>query len=353
VCLKKKYIYCYIPLAEIKLIYISLKVKYRYLRKQVSSFLRSETGKKTGTWVRRLINAGVVVWLVYELSLVGWLNVWQSLPTQPLFYLIFFFLYFQLPFFEILIYRINWSFDSIRSIPVFLMKNIYNKDVLGYSGEVYFYLWAQKTLNYKKLDLFKIIKDNNIISSVSSTLVAFSLLSIFFFTDQIKILDWIMQDSGNYIWGGTALLLVLVIVVIKFRRFVISMPLRNAYKIFGIHAARLTLNLFLVVVMYDIVIPDTPMSIWFTLLSVEIILSRIPFLPNRDLIFTGMGIGLAEGLGVSTSAIAAILLTRTVLGKVMNLSFFAFSSVVKEKTTLTGQAGKNKEEQMYQNSASD
>ncbi len=338
--------------AKNKLIYISLKVKYRYLRKQVSSFFRSEKGKKTGIWTRRMINTGVVLWLVYELSLVGWFNVWQSLPTQPLFYLIFFFLYFQLPFFEILIYRINWSFDSVRSIPVFLMKNIYNKDVLGYSGEVYFYLWAQKTLQYKKLDVFKIIKDNNIISSISSTLVAFSLLSIFFFTDQIKILDWVMQDSGNYIWGGTALLFVVVIVVIKFRRFVISMPLKNAYKIFGIHAARLTLNLFLVVLMYDIVIPDTPMYIWFTLLSVEIILSRIPFLPNRDLIFTGMGIGLAEGLQISTSAIAAILLTRTVLGKVMNLSFFAFSSIIKDKSAITDQNGKENDQIKYQNSSS-
>jgi len=326
-----------------------LKVKYRYLRQQVSSFFRSEKGKKTGLWSRRFINVGVVIWLIYELSFVGWLNVWQSLPTQPLFYVIFFFLYFQLPFFEILIYRINWTFDSIRSIPVFLMKNIYNKDVLGYSGEVYFYLWAQKVLSYKKIDVFKIIKDNNIISSISSTMVAFSLLSIFFFTDQIKIIDWIVQDTENYIWGGVTLLLVIVILVIKFRRFVISMPLRNAYKIFGIHAARLTLNLFLVVVMYDIVIPDTPMYIWFTLLSVEIILSRIPFLPNRDLIFTGMGIGLAEGLQISASAVAAILLTRTVLGKIMNLSFFAFSYILKEKTELADMHNKNPDRETINN----
>ncbi len=309
-----------------------MKVKYRYLRQKVNSFFRSEKGKKTGIWGRRLLNAVIVIWLLYELSLVGWISVWESMPVQPLFYLIFFFLYFQLPFFEIIIYRINWSFNSIKSIPVFLLKNIYNKDVLGYSGEVYFYLWAQKALHYKKLDVFKIIKDNNIISSVSSTLVAFSLLSIFFFTDQIKILEWIFADTSNYVLGGIALVLVILILVVKFRHFVISMPLKNAYKIFGIHVIRLTVNLFLIVIMYDVVIPDTPLFVWFTLLSVEIILSRIPFLPNRDLIFTGMGIGLAEGLQVSASGIAAILLTRTVLGKVLNLSFFAFSSILKEKT---------------------
>ncbi len=309
-----------------------MKLKYRYLRQQVSNFFRSERGKKLGVWFRRLLNTGVFIWLVYEISNVGWGNVWQSMPVQPLFYLIFFFLYFQLPFFEIIIYKINWEFDWKRSIPVFLLKNIYNKDVLGYSGEVYFFMWAQKTLHYKKMDIFKIIKDNNIISSVASTLVAFSLLSVFFFSGQIKILDWIFQDTNNYLWGGLVVFFIIVFLVIKFRRFVISMPLNNAYKIFGIHAARLTVNLFLVVVMYDVVIPDTPMYVWFTFLSVEIILSRIPFLPNRDLIFAGLGIGLSEGLAVSASAIAAILLTRTVLGKVLNLSFFAFSSFLKEKT---------------------
>ena len=174
--------------ANIKSIQINLKKKYRYLRKQANSFIRSEKGQQIGLWIRRLVNVSVFVWLVYELSFVGWFNVWQSLPTQPLFYIIFFFIYFQLPFFETIIYKINWHFNPLHSIPVFLMKNIYNKDVLGYSGEVYFYLWAQKTLPYKKLDVFKIIKDNNIISSISSTLVAFTLLAIFIFTDQIMIL---------------------------------------------------------------------------------------------------------------------------------------------------------------------
>lgn len=309
-----------------------MKLKYRYLRQQVSNFFRSERGKKLGVWFRRLLNTGVFIWLIYEISNVGWANVWQSMPVQPLFYLIFLFLYFQLPFFEIIIYKINWNFDWKKSIPIFLLKNIYNKDVLGYSGEVYFFMWAQKTLNYKKMDIFKIIKDNNIISSVASTLVAFSLLSIFFFSGQIKILEWVFRDTNNYLWGGIIVFFIIVFLVIKFRRFVISMPLMNAYKIFGIHAVRLTFNLFLVVMMYDVVIPDTPMYVWFTFLSVEIILSRIPLLPNRDLIFAGLGIGLSDGLAVSTSAIAAILLTRTVLGKVLNLSFFVFSSFLKEKT---------------------
>ena len=102
------------------------------------------------------------------------------------------------------------------------------------------------------------------------------------------------------------------------------MPLNNAYKIFGIHTARLSLNIFLFVFMYHVVIPDKPFYIWVTLLSVETILDRIPFLPNRDLIFTGLGIGFASDLQISTSSIAAVLLTRTILSKYTESQLLCF-----------------------------
>ncbi|MFU8812243.1 MAG: hypothetical protein ACNA78_04695 [Balneolaceae bacterium] len=255
-----------------------------------------------------------------------------SLPTQPLFYIIAAILYFQLPFFEVIIYRITWAFNAVKSIPVFLLKSIYNKDVVGYSGEVYFFLWAQKNVPYEKMDIARVIKDNNIISSVASTLVAFGLVSVFFFTGQIRLLNDLFDGSANAIWGGVFLVVLIVFLVVAFRKKMIFMPLRSAYKIFVIHMLRLIAVLFLIVYMYYIVIPETPLYVWFTLLSVEIILSRIPLLPNRDLIYVGLSIGMAEGLMVSESAIAGLMVARTVINKVLNVSLFAFSAALKEKT---------------------
>ncbi len=306
-----------------------MKVQLRYYRKRISSFFRTQTGQSILKWSQYLFNAAILVWLVYELTDVGWRNVWDSLPVNPIFYLLFLFLYFQLPFFEVLIYRMTWTFDSLRSVPIFLLKKIYNKDVLGYSGEVYFYLWARKALDLRDSEILKTIKDNNIISSVASTLVAIGLLSIFLFTDQIKIVDWIANQNQAYFWGGAIFLVVLIILFIYFRHQVISMPMKTAFSIFGIQTFRLVLGQAVNVLMYYVVMPDTPLYIWFTLLSVEIVLTRIPFIPNRDLIYVGMSIGIAEGLDVSTSAIAALMVTKGVLNKAFNFLAFGLSAWIK------------------------
>ncbi len=48
---------------------------------------------------------------------IGWKSVWQNLPAQPLFYLIFLTLYLLLPITEIFIYRIYWKFNLMEKYP--------------------------------------------------------------------------------------------------------------------------------------------------------------------------------------------------------------------------------------------
>jgi len=302
----------------------------RATAKSVSDFFRTDAGKTVLKWIQRVINVGVLLWLAFELTEIGWTEVWKALPTQPLFYLLFLGMFFQLPLFEILIYRITWTFDALKSVPIFLLKSVYNKDVLGYSGEVYFFLWARNRLDHGSTEVFKIIKDNNIISSVASTLFSLALLSVFLFTDQIKILERIAGQNQIYFYAGILLVVIAILLFIRFRHFVISMPLNSAYKIFFIQIFRLFLIQVFNLLMYYIVLPDTPLYVWFTYIAVEIILSRIPFLPNRDLIFTGMGITMAEGLMVSPSAIAGLMVARAVLGKVSTLVSFGISHMLKD-----------------------
>lgn len=299
---------------------------------RVKAYFGTSSGKKVLKWSQRLFLWGILIWLVYQLSKIGWVNVWESLPKQVIFYLLFVIMYFQLPLFEVLIYRINWIFESLRSIPIFLIKRVYNKDVIGYSGEVYFYVWARKHLNLKDRDIFMIIKDNNIISSIASTIVAVGLLAIFFFTDQIIFIEWLIDHNKAYFFGGSLLVITILVLFISFRRFVITMPMNKAYKIFGIQMFRLVFLQFVNVLMYYVVLPETPLYVWFSLISVEIILSRIPFLPNRDLIFVGMSIGLADGLMVSQSDIAGIMVARAALGKLFNLLSFGLANLAKKST---------------------
>jgi len=323
---------------------------------RTKSFFRTQSGKQVLKWSQRLFLLVILIWLTYQLTVIGWGNVWNSLPTQFAFYLLFVLMYFQLPLFEVLIYRITWTFAFLRSIPIFLLKRVYNTDLLGYSGEVYFYMWARKFLALGDREIFMIIKDNNIISSIASTIVAFGLLSIFLFSGQIIILEWIIDQNQALFWGGIVIMATLFIIFIKFRQFVITMPLRSAYKIFGIQMFRLVLLQVMNVLMYYVVIPDAPLYVWFTLISVEIILSRIPFLPNRDLIFVGMSIGLADGLMVSQNEIAGLMVARAALGKLFGLMSFGIANLVKRRSVIPGlgiEIDKEKAETLKDNSPID
>jgi hypothetical protein len=309
-------------------------MNFRRFLQRSRLFFRTPFGKKVMTWSQRLFLAAILVWLIFQLTEIGWGRVWRDLPTNPLFYLLFILMYFQLPLFEVLIYRVTWVFRSLRSIPIFLLKRVYNTDLLGYSGEVYFYIWARKNFSLEDREIFLIIKDNNIISSIASTIVAFTLLSVFLFTGQIRILEWIVDQNQAYFWGGVVLTILIAFLFIKFRQFVITMPLKKAYRIFGIQMFRLILLHTMNVLMYYVVIPDAPLYVWFTLISVEIILSRIPFLPNRDLIFVGMSIGLAEGLMMSQSEIAGLMVARAALGKLFGLLSFGIANLAKRSSVV-------------------
>jgi len=318
-------------------------MKVKDITSQISVFFESPAGKMLSRWTKRLFFAGILVWLGYELTKVGWLNVWKSLPAAPLFYVIFLLAYFQLPLFEIWIYRLTWSFDAIKSIPTFIIKRVYNKDVMGYSGELYFYVWAKKMLSLPDKELMTTIKDNNVISSVASTMVSAGLLSIFVFTGQVKLSDWFTYDNIVYWSVGGFLAVLLAALGYQFRNYVIHMPWKTAFSIFGIQTFRLVFVQVLNILMFYAVMPDTPLYVWFTYLSVEIILSRIPLVPNKDFVFVSLSIGLAGSLQVSESEIAALMLTRSVLGKILNFGFFGLFNLYQPKDVQPGEVEKIEE----------
>ncbi len=299
---------------------------------KISDFFESTKGKAIVKWLQRFLFVVIIAWMGYELTKVGWLKVWRSLPTTWLFYLIFLFTYFQLPLFEVWIYRVTWVFDAFKSIPTFIIKRVYNKDVIGYSGEVYFFVWAKQNLQMKDKEILVTIKDNNIISSIASTLVSIGLLSIFVFTGQVPIDRIVSFDQVIYWVLGVVAVLVLGILAYRFRKYVIHMPAKKAFGIFGIQIFRLVLVQAFNLLMFYVVMPETPMYVWFTYLSIEIILSRIPFLPNKDFVFVSLSIGLAASLAVSEAEIAGLMLARSALGKILNFLFFGIFSFYKPKS---------------------
>lgn len=318
-------------------------MNFNLFREQWRSFWNTPFGKVLAKAIRYGFAAGIIAFLLYQITEIGWGRVWESLPVTPWFYILLLLLYFALPVSEQFIYRLSLNFSFWEGFRVFIQKKIYNADVLGYSGEAYFYFWGKKHLGEDDGYILRIIKDNNILSSITSTLTAIVLLSIFLYVGRVNLGE--LFDISRV----TVILIIFIAILaisllFIFRRHIIFMDMNTALKIFGIHQARLLFVYTLEIVQWMVVLPEVPLYIWFTFISVRIIASRIPFLPNQDMVFVAASLEVSKYLAVSEAAIAGIMLTSNVLTKVMNIvlfSIFSFSgkNVITTEETAPGEAG--------------
>lgn len=297
---------------------------FQQTKQKWRTFWGSEGGKSTAKTLRYLLLAVIVGYLIYQLTAIGWREVWRNLPTHPLFYLLFFVMHFILPSTELFIYRLSLRLPFWEGFKVFTKKKVLNSDVLGYSGEAYLYVWCKKHLKENDKYIFNVIKDNNIISSFASTLMAIVLLTIFTYTGQVNLSE-IIHINQNVVIGVVALAVVAIFVGIYFREYIISMRRGMALKIFGIHISRIALIYSLEVFQWMIVLPLVPLQVWLLFLSAKIISSRLPFIP-QDPIFAVFSLELAKYLTVSGAAIAGIIIVNNFMTRSLNLILYSYFS---------------------------
>jgi hypothetical protein len=277
-------------------------------------------------YLRRAGILFIVGIIVYQLFDIGWREVLNSLPTHPLFYIIFGVLYISLPLAEVFIYGQVWKTGKWDSFKGFITKKVYNDEVMGYSGEFYLFVWGRKYLDKKDREILKDIRDNNILSALTSNLVAFALVGILVFTGTINLEEMIDDVNTVYVIFGIVITIVFTVLAVQFRKYLFSLPFKKSIKIFGIYLFRFLIHHGLLVVQWAVVIPNTPITIWFTFLAIVIVVNRIPFIPSRDLVFMWAGIELSKILNMATAAVAGMLLVSSVLRKVTNLILFLWIS---------------------------
>lgn len=296
------------------------------VREYWNIFSRSPRAKELQKWFRRGVVLIIISVIGYQLYEIGWREVLTSLPTQPLFYVLFFVLYLTLPTSEVFIYKQVWKLRRWPMFKAFLTKRVYNEEVMGYSGEFYLFLWARKYLSDKDKEILKNVRDNNILSSVTSNLVAVFLVGTLITAGIIDLSDLIGNVDLLYLTLGVFLFLIVISVLIQFRKYIFSLPMKKALIVFSIYLFRFLLHHSLLILQWSIVLPDTPVSVWFLFVAIIIMVNRIPFLPSRDLIFMWAGIEVARVLEMATASVAAMLLVSSALKKLTNLILFLLIS---------------------------
>lgn len=300
------------------------------LREKYRNFAQKPSGKKTIRYGSYFFQLAVICFILYQLTSIGWETFFSSLPTHPVYYLLFLLIYSLLPFTEALAYKKCWNIPYLKSIPIFLKKRIFNKDVMGFSGEIVLLGWARDKLDYRDKKLLKDIRDNNIVSSAASSLVAFSVLLIFIATGQIPT-DIFLPQTGFFNYFLFAILAsIIILLAIRFRKYLFSMKHNIAGYIFTLHSIRMILIYISQIFQWYIVMPEIGLDVWYTFLSINIIISRIPLLPNNELIATGTNIEIAKLIEVPVAGVAGLLLVHNVLDKLLNAVIYMYFSLTKK-----------------------
>ncbi len=266
--------------------------------------------------------ACIVGYLVLKLSRVGWLDVLGSLPESLWFYFFFLLRFLALPVSEIALYEIIWSLPLMRHFFVFIRKRVYNFAVMGYSGEAFLTLWARRRLHLPQKTILVGVKDNNLLSAFASNAATVILVAILAATGGLQAGLDAFPGAG---WLFTLAFLssgVLSALVLIFRDKLMALPKGVMPKLISVHGGRQALIILLHAAMYAAALPGAPVMAWMTFIAMQLVLSRIPFLPNQDIVYLGAALSLSAIVGAPAAAVAGMLVAEAGLSQAFNMAMF-------------------------------
>lgn len=286
---------------------------------------------RAGRWAKRLerllrwgVLGAVFLYLALELTRVGWIEVAQALPAQPLFYVLFVVRYLALPVSEMGIYGAHLRTSLWGHPAPFLIKRVYNFAIVGYAGEAYFGWWANRRLGLSVRSVLAAIKDVNLLSAAASNLITLALLA------------WLVLDGGmaaaglglDPAWRPWVIISVVgaaaaTLIASLFHRTLLAVSGRQALVTLFVHALRLLATFGLQAWQWAVVFPDAPLSTWVQFLTAQAVLYRVPFLPNRDLLFLGLSLSLAGAVEAPAAQVYAMFVMSTALTQGANLLVLA------------------------------
>ena len=237
--------------------------------------------------------------------------------------------YFITPATEWLIYSRLWGFHwSI--FPALLRKMVGNELLLDYVGDAHFLVWAQSRPPAGSA-AFGAIKDTTLLSALTGNLITVALTA----------LAWPFFAQVTSSLPGRTVLLSLAIVLAVSCGFLLlgkrlfTHPRPTLVTIGAVLTLRTLAALLLNAVMWHLLMPGSSLELLFLLATFRMIVSRLPLVPNKELLFAGLTLivlGRSADVSVATSMIASLIL-------VLHLATGTFLAIT--HLGLTRKRGKN------------
>lgn len=263
---------------------------------------------------RHWIGSALSIALIISLALVvhdqGLHRLRQAMPTAPGFWICLGLYYVALPGSEFVIYRRLWALPASGFVAL-LRKLVFNELLVGYSGELSFYVFARENGRLTGSP-FQAIKDVSILSAMAGNLATLAMVVVALPVWRSWRPDVVPAHAGL----SVAVIVAALGVMLALRRRLFSLPGDQLRFIAGVHVARVTATTLLMALMWRAAIPTAPLSIWVGLSALQLVVTRLPFVPNKDIVFAGaamLAVGAATPVGALMVLIASLLVALHVV----------------------------------------
>lgn len=259
-----------------------------------------------------LLSAAILIAALWQLRYLDVRGVIAMVPRSPLFWLLFAAGYLALPASEWVIYRRLWNLPP-RGFLALLRKRISNEIIAGYSGELYFYAWARRHASLVGTP-FGAIKDVSILSAVVANVCTLVLAAVSW---QSLVALNLGTDAKVMIVSAASIALPSVVALVM-RKRLFTLPRDELGRIAVIHLLRIVATTVFAAALWAVALPAAPLAWWLVLATLRLLVSRLPLLPNKDIVFAGLvafTIGEASNVAAMLTMIAALwLVTHLLLG---------------------------------------
>jgi len=273
-----------------------------------------------------VLTAAMILGLARELFGAGLAGLTRTTPGDWRFYLCFAALYMALPTGDFIIYRRLWRIP-FSGLAALIKKRIANEVAFAYSGEAYFYAWARARSQMVAAP-FGAVKDVSILSALAGNAITLLMMAIALPLGYALIPP---ENLSLVIWSAV-LTFALTLPFLIFSKRVFSLDRRALWWIFMVHCLRLSAGSILIALAWHFALPTVSIGMWLFLAAARLLVSRLPLLPNKDLLFANFAI-LVIGQDQALSELIAFTAALILLVHVLLIAGFALVELLSRLRT--------------------
>lgn len=275
-------------------------------------------------------SAGILAYLAHAVADIGWGEVLAVLPANPLFYLLVALSYMATPVTEYVIFKRWWPLAP-RALAVFSKKRVLNEAIFGYSGDAYLFVWARKMLGDRECGASPLaaVKDVAITSALAGNAATLLMLGLALGMGGGPAVEQAFSGDAMRNAGlGFAFVISISAGILLFRGKVLSLSARENRIVFLLHCARLLAGSALLLAAWIVALPQVAVGTWIVLGALRMVVTRLPFVPNKELLFAAISVSLT---GSAAPEVAALMAAAGALHLVSHVISYAAASAVESR----------------------